>query len=434
MSTSVLRDIFPYLPLELIPPAKALKIEQFASTLPPPSNVLFECRLMGKKDAIDLSFRYRRFSSANIIRYADRIGRSASWDRIRSFCMDWENLSSFLHEEIENIWLEFDQEAYDAPIPIPNLFIGFKDGSLSNFDENCLRKMETLVNSLFPGIRPPSIRNLLHLLPTGATLEHIGVMYPREATPLRLCFNIPVIQVNNFLLKIYGIKFTSITRQLIDEIISNYVDVVMVQVNADDEDAGVIGLDVRSGPGFEMVDFIKQLAAKERFPQIKVDSMFKWEGQSSELFYEETNPKVMHAPPRNEENYSRVNSRNISHIKFNCSANQILEIKAYLGAGFWYLHECDEPGMFFNPKYWEIDTLSLEKTTPVNDFLKLLMVDKNLLQKILRLGEGNWRAVTRLARKNGFHFAEEDILAAIPDNFYQLAREQSFLGWANSKP
>lgn len=434
MRTSVLRDISPYLPLELIPPAKAQKIEQFASTLPPPSNVLFECRLMGEKDAIDLSFRYGRFSSANIIQYAEQNWRSAAWDRIRSFCMDWENLSSFLHEEIENIWLEFDQEAYNAPIPIPNLFIGFKDGGLSNFEESRLGEMETLVNSLFPGIRSPSIRGLLHLLPTGATLEHIGVMYPREATPLRLCFDIPVNQVNNFLQKLYGREFTSITRQLIDEIISNYVDVVMVQVNADDQDGGVIGLDVRSRPSFEMGDFIKQLAADGKLPLKEMASMFNWEGQSSELYHEKIKPKIMLAPPRNGANYSRVNSRNISHIKFNCRANQILEIKAYLGAGFWYLHECDEPGMFFNPKYWEIDSLSLEKTTPVNEFLRQLMIDKSLLQKILRLGEGNWRAVIRLARKNGFHFEEEDILAAIPEKFYQLAREQAFLGWANSKP
>jgi len=114
--------------------------------------------------------------------------QAPAWRCIQSFAAQWVKPGGLLHQEIDDIFLEFDVSGPPPEIPIPAFFLDFR--------KEAQHRIETLKESLalLWGERltadvEQQLMRCLDVLPAGAVLYSVGAMYSRSFRGVRLYFH-----------------------------------------------------------------------------------------------------------------------------------------------------------------------------------------------------------------------------------------------------
>lgn len=114
-----------------------------------------------------------------------------AWSRVRSFCQAWEQPSSSLHREVENVWLEFDVAEMPALPPVPSFFFGSESIVPSRGRQGNAWTTDEALPVVLGGELDPEARNRLHscieALPPGAHVFQVGCMLSRPTQAVRIC-------------------------------------------------------------------------------------------------------------------------------------------------------------------------------------------------------------------------------------------------------
>jgi hypothetical protein len=192
-----LRIAEPHLQPALISPEALAYIRQIGCLLPAVSASGFECRLGEKEARADLGVRYLPSEGgAELLAGLPVDGytlprflqREPAWERLRAFGAAWSEPDGHLHQEIEDIFLEFDVLGAPERAPIPAFFFDFK--------KTARRRLSTLEAALQllwgETLAAPVRRRLfrcLDALPDGAVLYSVGAMFSRRLNGVRLYFH-----------------------------------------------------------------------------------------------------------------------------------------------------------------------------------------------------------------------------------------------------
>lgn len=175
----------------LISPEALSNIREIARWLPPVSASGFECRLADEAPRADLGMRFWPPERGPEVLAGVDAGVPESfldapvWQRIRRFGARWAEVGSLLHQEIEDIFLEFDVDGPPAGIPIPAFFMDFHEQASNRLD-TLQEAVEILWGeSLDAPVRRQLLR-CLDVLPEGAMLYSVGAMFSRAFRGVRL--------------------------------------------------------------------------------------------------------------------------------------------------------------------------------------------------------------------------------------------------------
>jgi hypothetical protein len=193
--TDYLKLAEPHLSPRLISPTALADIERISRLLPPVSASGFECRLGREEAQADFGVRFLAADGSRAV-LAGR-GDSGSalpsslfthpvWERLRCFGARWDEPGTLLHEEIGDVFLEFDVEGTPPPVPIPSFFI--------EYDRRASRHLEALEESLAllwgeplaPAVQA-RVEECLAALPPGGRVSAVGAMFSRRFGGVRLC-------------------------------------------------------------------------------------------------------------------------------------------------------------------------------------------------------------------------------------------------------
>ncbi len=245
-------------------------------------------------------------------------------------------------------------------------------------------------------------------------------IFPKSQMEARVCVRFSVADMLNS--NSTEQTFFGIVDRLPAVVLQN-VDQITIQTRLNHPIGDDYGVELRMPKQEYWREIIQYLVEKGICDRHKGNSLVGWIGQSSD---QPRSSKTDRKKPSH--------TRKINHIKLQYHLGKLVKAKAYIAANFNGLPDQFTHNRIFDPSLWDMEGNTVSKNAAVNGFLQRMSSDNELRQNLLKLGEGNWRAVARLARKAGFQFQEDEIVAVIPDKFYQLAREHSLYGWANSKP
>ena len=99
------------------------------------------------------------------------------------------------------------------------------------------------------------------------------------------------------------------------------------------------------------------------------------------------------------------------------------------------LHAVVPPAFFKgegqNPEAgWSMETLKPKPgTVQALAFIEAMGTDEDLRQRMLRIPEGDWSAVVEIARRAGFLCTVDELLAAVPESFFEGAGKNPEAGW-----
>jgi hypothetical protein len=115
----------------------------------------------------------------------------SAWARVRAFCRAWEQPSSALHDEVANVWLEFDVAENPALPPVPSFFFGSESIiAARGRTGNAWVTQDALAVVLGKELEP-EVNDRLHAcieaLPVGAHVFQVGCMLSRPSSAVRLC-------------------------------------------------------------------------------------------------------------------------------------------------------------------------------------------------------------------------------------------------------
>jgi hypothetical protein len=168
-----------------------LPVQTVASLFPAQLSDLigFEFRLGPQDGPVDFMFRVARPAARLCDALVCRLATDPAWSRLSDFFRTWAAPDSMLHQQIGNIWLEFDLDPPAAGPPEPNVFfeteVGFArtTSATSLVNEVLVLLGETTLNHA----ARQCLRSCLQQVPTGATNVVFGVLLPRQVDFLRVC-------------------------------------------------------------------------------------------------------------------------------------------------------------------------------------------------------------------------------------------------------
>ena len=107
MGTSMedyLKVIIPQISPELVSSIALSHIQTLAHLLPPFSLAGFESRLSAEQSIVDLLIRFPCLEPE----FSAQLLTHSSWRSLQSFCQEWVQPHSPLHDSVQHIWSEFD--------------------------------------------------------------------------------------------------------------------------------------------------------------------------------------------------------------------------------------------------------------------------------------------------------------------------------------
>lgn len=230
--------ITPHLHSDLVSSKALSLIQPLAQILPPSSVAGFECRLGANQSGVDFQVRLPCLNQ----NLPERFLTAPAWQFLQDFYQNWASPNSSLHQEIENIGLEFDVNGQLPQVPIPCIFLQFNRETV--IDVQSLIKMTTRL--LKPTVSPlleSNLRRCADSLPTGATISHLGAMLSRQANAVRVNVKgIPPEQLLDYLMQIGWSDPTNTFSTLVSTL-SEFVDSILLSFDVGDTVLPRIGLE-----------------------------------------------------------------------------------------------------------------------------------------------------------------------------------------------
>jgi hypothetical protein len=331
-----------YLRETLIAPDALAHTRQIGRLLPPVSASGYECRLGEKEARADLGMRFwppergpeflagQRMSGFSLPAF---LLAASPWQRIQRFGARWAEPGSLFHQQIKDIFLEFDVEGAPPDIPIPAFFF--------DFHKHATNRLETLQEALAilwgESLSPPVRRQLmrcLDLLPDGAVLYSVGAMFSRAFQGVRLYFHyIRSEDIPGYL----GRAGWSGPLSEIEDLLAWMPSGLTLCLDVGERVLPRVGVQYHIDENMKIstprwIDFLDLLVARGLCLPAKRDGLVAWLGHMHERSHPQVWPESLsRLSERLGPNTLSVFLRTISHIKVSYQPGLPLEAKAYIG-------------------------------------------------------------------------------------------------------
>ena len=269
--------VTPHLHSELVSPEALSHIQSLAQILPPSSLAGFECRLEANQSGVDFQVCLPCLDQ----NLPERFLTAPAWQFLQDFYQNWASPDSSLHQEIENVGLEFDVNEQLPQVPIPCIFLKFDRETV--IDAHSLIKMTTrLLKSRVNPLLESNLGRCVDALPTEATISHLGAMLSRSANAVRV--NVKGIspeQLSDYLMEI-GWSDPTNTFSTLTSTLSEFVDYILLSFDVGDTILPRIGLECflnhqpYDEPRWQL--FLDYLVARGLCTPAKKNAFLAWPG------------------------------------------------------------------------------------------------------------------------------------------------------------
>jgi hypothetical protein len=269
----------------------------------------------------------------------DRLLTEPVWQQIRNFTTHWQEPTSPLYANVDNIWLEFDVDGNSDRSPIPSCFFGSQTITSTAVVNPHTWVTETAIQLLRGRPLPPAIERHLFAcfaaLPNGVHVFQIGLMLARQSDAVRICLRgISPVQIIHYLSQIGWLGSIAKLATLLAEL-STHVD--RIDLDLDVSEAGVaakIGLEcyLNLQPKYEprwtsLFDYLVEIGLC--LPQ-KPAALLTYPGYVREKNHREQWPShLLKLSQFMGSNYETVFMRGLHHIKVVYQSDRAIEAKAY---------------------------------------------------------------------------------------------------------
>jgi hypothetical protein len=126
----------------------------------------------------------------------DRLLTEPVWQQIRNFTTCWQNQTSPLYANVDNIWLEFDVDGNSDRSPIPSCFFGSQTitaASATVPDPHAWVTQTAIQLLRGQSLSPATEQQLFRCvaaLHNGVHVFQVGLMLARQSDVVRICVNI----------------------------------------------------------------------------------------------------------------------------------------------------------------------------------------------------------------------------------------------------
>lgn len=328
--------ITPHLHSDLVSSKALSHIQHLAQILPPSSMAGFECRLGANQSGVDFQVRLPCLDQ----NLPERFLTAPAWQFLQDFYQNWASPNSSLHQEIENIGLEFDVNGQLPQVPIPCIFLEFNPETV--IDAEGLMQMVKLLNQRISLLLESNLRLCADSLPTGATIRHLGAMLSRQANAVRV--NVKGIcpeQSSDYLTEI-GWSDPTNTFFTLTSTLSKFVDYILLSFDVGDTVLPRVGLEcflnnqTYDEPRWQL--FLDYLVEGGLCTSAKRNAFLAWPGLSQKSSIPDLWPSNISFGDRflGSRAFS-IFWRKVSHIKLVYQPGIPLEAKGYLAFGHgWF--------------------------------------------------------------------------------------------------
>ncbi|NJP08694.1 MAG: hypothetical protein HC866_03785 [Leptolyngbyaceae cyanobacterium RU_5_1] len=259
---------------------------------------------------------------------------------LHDFYQHWASPNSSLHQEIENVGLEFDVNEQLPQVPIPCIFLKFNPETVLDA-EGLMQMVKLLKHSISPQLES-NLRRCANSLPAGATISHLGAMLSRSVNAIRV--NVKGIspeQLSDYLMQI-GWSDRTNTFSTLTSTLSEFVDSILLSFDVSDTVLPRIGLECflnnqpYDEPRWQL--FLDYLVAAGLCTPAKKNAFLAWPGLSQKSSVPDMWPGNISFGDRflGSRAFS-IFWRRVSHIKLVYQPGIPLEAKGYLAFGHdWF--------------------------------------------------------------------------------------------------
>lgn len=274
----------------------------------------------------------------------DRLLQSPVWQQVRNFTNSWQEPTSPLYANVDNIWLEFDVDGNSDRSPIPSCFFGSQTITSAAATNSYTWVTQTAIQLLRDRALSPAIEQHLFgcfaALPNGVHVFQVGLMLARQSDAVRICLRgISPDQIIDYLSQIGWLGSTTELATLLAEL-STHVE--RIDLDLDVVEAGVaakIGLEcyLNVQPKYEprwtsLLDYLVEIGLC--LPQ-KQAALLTYPGYVREKNHRERWPShLLKLSQFMGPNYETVLMRGLHHIKVVYQSDRAIEAKAYC----WVTH------------------------------------------------------------------------------------------------
>jgi len=323
-----LDTVAPHIPAGLISPQYLGAIREVASCLPGAMAFRtfgFECALSDPAPDADFLISLGRSDGGPDI----LAGTLPGWQRIRTFGKQWADPASPLHDQVDDVWLEFDMRENRSKPPVPSLFFSPvaratpSDEGGRDIRAGHLRLIQTVWRSVVSDTVSDDSTGrwglCIESLSSRGSLFQVGLMLPRPTRDIRLCMHFPSSgQLLDYLTAIGWPGPREALRPLVEELFQR-VDDVALDIDVGASVSPKIGLEcafkrhrgIQRGPKWD--HFLDFLVERGMCLPAKRDGLLAYPG------YAHTDDETQ-----------SVFVRHLFHIKVVCQPGQPLTAKAYL--------------------------------------------------------------------------------------------------------
>jgi ubiquinone/menaquinone biosynthesis C-methylase UbiE len=285
-----LKVVTPYLLPELVSPLSLCSIQALARILPPFSLAGFECRLGAEQSRVDFQVNLPHPK----LTIPESLLTHPLWQFFQDFCQEWAEPTSFLHQGVAQVHLEFDMDEQFLQIPIPCIFLELNRET--DWDSQGLIKIaQKLLNHPTSSRLESNLQLCFDALPNQARITHLGAMLSRSAQGVRL--NVKGIAPENLLDYLIHIGWKDTTNTF-SSLISNlceFVDEIVLTFDISETVHSRIGLECflekqpRHEPRWQL--FLDYLVKRGLCTPAKQNALLAWPGFSQKADLPEIWPK-----------------------------------------------------------------------------------------------------------------------------------------------
>ncbi|MBV8883272.1 MAG: hypothetical protein JO235_04635 [Chroococcidiopsidaceae cyanobacterium CP_BM_RX_35] len=331
-----LKIVTSHLHPDLVSPAALSHIQPLAQILPASSLAGFECRLGANRSGVDFQIRLPCLDK----NLPERFLTAPAWQFLQDFYQNWASPNSSLHQEIENVGLEFDVNEQLPQVPIPCIFLKFAREAV--IDAEGLMQTINLLQQPISPLLESNFGVCADSLPSGATISHLGAMLSRTVNAVRVNVKgVPLEQLSDYLMQI-GWSDPTNTFSTITSTLSEFVDSILLSFDVGDTVLPKIGLECflnnqpDEEPRWQL--FLDYLVKEGLCTLAKKNALLNWPGFSHRSSVPDLWPSnISFGDCFLGSRAFSIFWRRLSHIKLVYQPGIPLEAKGYLAFGHsWF--------------------------------------------------------------------------------------------------
>lgn len=315
-----LAALAPHVPPQLVASGSLEPVTALAAALPRFRNSVIECRLADGAAQVDFSVKYM----PRDLRDVQFAVQQPAWEQLERFRGEWVRKTTFVHEAVHMLGLEFDLPRTPAPAMIPSPFFCSSAGDAAA----TLRLADALLVTFGAGRRGAVLANLercVRVLPHGARINYLALMLARPGAGVRV--GVQGIEQHRAVAYLHAAGWDGPAGALSEFVAGLPAELgrrtPVIAFDVADALAPRVGLeyllahddahDARSAPAL-----LDHLVARGLCTPAKRDAALRW--NASHWFARFTGAA------------SGV-ERTLSHVKIVCAPDGVLDAKCYLEAG-----------------------------------------------------------------------------------------------------